>query len=105
MRNAKSAPAADFAALLEDTNGPMENLSQNVDKQSKVKMDIKSSKMNVPKAAMQMMFLILFYTEEKHIQQQDLPPMTASFNQPNGENTLVQRWSALGNATRQHTTP
>ena len=75
VRNAKSAPAADFAALLEDTSGkPFSECGQakqgqaNVDYQ--VMQDERANSCDADDV------LILFCTEEKHIQQQDLPPMT-----------------------------
>ena len=75
VRNAKSAPAADFAALLEDAGGnPFSECGQA--KQGQAMVDNQVIQDERAKSCDADDVLILFCTEEKHIQQQDLPPMT-----------------------------
>ena len=75
VRNARSAPAADFAALLEDTSGkPFSECGQA--KQGQANVDNQVMQDERVKSCDADDVLILFCTEEKHIQQQDLPPMT-----------------------------
>ena len=75
VRNAKSAPAADFAALLEDAGGkPFSECGQA--KQGQAIVDNQVIQDERAKSCDADDVLILFCTEEKHIQQQDLPPMT-----------------------------
>ena len=75
VRNARSAPAADFAALLEDAGGePFSECGQA--KQGQAKVDNRVIQDERAKSCDADDVLILFCTEEKHIEPQDLPPMT-----------------------------
>ena len=75
VRNARSAPAADFAALLEDAGGkPFSECGQA--KQGQAKVDNQVIQDERAKSCDADDVLILFCTEEKHIEPQDLPPMT-----------------------------